>query len=686
MNTLEHNGIIIRNKARDDKENEFAIRYKPPDLQYDISAFCNKTNEAIPEDIAFALSLGPKFMFPDDNPIKKLELIAETENVIENNFTFEANMARIKSAQIFKNKIRMPNTRMKNWMKFCKYRREKFMENNPDKIAIKSDKGKVMVLMYDEEYRIMIDKMVDSNEYEKLRNSPLDKLQNMLKGYLYGFIRRGIIKKEEFDKYFDNGGEIAKFYGLPKIHKETLKLRPIVAGIGSVGYETSKLMKKYLDKWFPPKDLNIKKSTEVKEAIDKIAVDKDDIMVSFDVVSMFTSIPIRIIIGILEDNRERIKKIEGTDVDIIIRCIGFLIEKCAVFKVNNEHFRQLKGIAMGSVLSPLLARIVMEKIITTTINKLDIKPSFFKVYVDDSLCVIKRNGVKKLLEELNKFDDNISFTVEVEKDNTINFLDITFIRRENEIVTKWYKKPFASYRFVNYYSEHDIHTATDTAITLIKNVIKLSSPEFFQENKTTIEKILRLNNFPETEIIGIMTKYYTLMKKDVAKPNNFIKMDKRIVSLPLIYPLTDLIIKEFIQLNNNRIYVKRPNMGNFMGSQIKDKIEESQLSNGIVINKCQCGKYSFTELPKNSNLEEIRKKTIKNGKCDGETHKIRNCRYFRRTREQIRKKTIELLAYINRDRMMYKHVSPPKTWRNLIDNNPTLFKKMKINTRKNTKK
>lgn len=176
------------------------------------------------------------------------------------------------------------------------------------------------------------------------------------------------------------------------------------------------------------------------------------------------------------------------------------------------------------------------------------------------------------------------------------------------------------------------------------------------------------------------------MKKEEKKENNFLKTDKKIVSLPLVYPLTDLIIKEFIQMNNNNIYVKRPNMSNFMNSQIKDRTEESKLNNGIVINKCQCGKFAFTELSRDNNLEELKKKIINNKKCIGESHNIISSKFYRRTREQIRKKTIELLAYVNKDRMMHKHDLPSKTWRNLIDNNKNLFKKMKINNRNNRNK
>ena len=43
-----------------------------------------------------------------------------------------------------------------------------------------------------------------------------------------------------YKRLYATGGGSPKFYGLPKIHKEGIPLKPIVSSIGAVSYETSK--------------------------------------------------------------------------------------------------------------------------------------------------------------------------------------------------------------------------------------------------------------------------------------------------------------------------------------------------------------------------------------------------------------------------------------------------------------
>lgn len=76
-------------------------------------------------------------------------------------------------------------------------------------------------------------------------------------------------------------------------------------------------------------------------------------------------------------------------------------------------------------------------------------------YVDDHLTSIKRDNVQMLLEKLNSFDPMVQVTVEIQKDDmSIEFLDTTVYNCGNKIKTKWYHKPIASNRLLNYYSKH----------------------------------------------------------------------------------------------------------------------------------------------------------------------------------------------------------------------------------------
>ena len=78
----------------------------------------------------------------------------------------------------------------------------------------------------------------------------------------------------------------------------------------------------------------------------------------------------------------------------------------------------------------------LEQNITPTLSK-DI--SLWKRYVDDTICFVNSDRISHVLELLNSFHSNIKFTVEIEKGNKIEFLDI-LIRYKDLINTTVYRK------------------------------------------------------------------------------------------------------------------------------------------------------------------------------------------------------------------------------------------------------
>ena len=52
--------------------------------------------------------------------------------------------------------------------------------------------------------------------------------------------REGVLDDKTYKFMYPTSEEVPKLYGLPKIHKPSVPLRPIVSSIGSVTYTTSK--------------------------------------------------------------------------------------------------------------------------------------------------------------------------------------------------------------------------------------------------------------------------------------------------------------------------------------------------------------------------------------------------------------------------------------------------------------
>ena len=83
-----------------------------------------------------------------------------------------------------------------------------------------------------------------------------------------------------------------KIYGLPKIHKPEVPLRPLVSSIGSPTQALARYLVTQLQPYVEQAKSYVRNSSHFIELIKKQQLDKDDMMVSFDVVSLFPQVPV----------------------------------------------------------------------------------------------------------------------------------------------------------------------------------------------------------------------------------------------------------------------------------------------------------------------------------------------------------------------------------------------------------
>ena len=81
--------------------------------------------------------------------------------------------------------------------------------------------------------------------------------------------------------------------GSIKHHKEVNPLRPIVLSIGSALYNTSKFLTNILTPLQNGNGFSVPNSSKFVDEISNIDIQDDEIMLSFDVVSLFTAIPVK---------------------------------------------------------------------------------------------------------------------------------------------------------------------------------------------------------------------------------------------------------------------------------------------------------------------------------------------------------------------------------------------------------
>jgi hypothetical protein len=293
-------------------------------------------------------------------------------------------------------------------------------------------------------------------------------------------------------------------YGLPKIHKIGDKMRPIISNIKS---PTSKIANYVVQKFKTfkyPKGLSIMNSMQLTERIKDIEIKDDELLVSFDVVGLYPSIPTNIAFQAIEtflnNNTNNDEKIILTD----------LVKLCmdqSYFQFRNKFYKQVKGVPMGCCASPFVADFFMDHFENSIKNEIWF-PSFWVRYVDDVLSIVKKDKLDESLKKLNSIHPDIQFTMEVEKENSLPFLDLILSRENGNIDMSIYRKPTDNQMFINASSFHHQshkHAAFHSMFHRLFN-IPMSKTSFDKELKY-IRDTGRINGYTDNEIEKIFMKH-----------------------------------------------------------------------------------------------------------------------------------------------------------------------------------
>ena len=119
-------------------------------------------------------------------------------------------------------------------------------------------------------------------------------------------------------------------------------------------------------------------------------------------------------------------------------------------------YQQTFGTAIGSPVSVIIANLVMEDVEERALATTETPPRFWKWYVDDTCTALPSHCINEFLDQLNSVEPSIQFTVEVESDGRLPFLDVLLEHKEDgSISTTVYRKPTHTDRYLDF-SSHNI--------------------------------------------------------------------------------------------------------------------------------------------------------------------------------------------------------------------------------------
>ena len=223
------------------------------------------------------------------------------------------------------------------------------LKKDPSRMVLTADKGVALVIMNTEDYKKKAEDLLEQQHtYRPMASDPTMRLKNKLITLLKSIKAKGGIKEELYIMLYPTGAGSPKFYGLPKICKVGMPLRPIVSSIVTVTYETSKELARILKPLVGKSPHKVKNTQDFIQQIKGIYLNKSQCMMFYDVKALFTSVTITPAINIIKKLLEDHELQHRTS--MTVKNLICLLEFClnsTYFMFQGKCFEQLEGAAMG---------------------------------------------------------------------------------------------------------------------------------------------------------------------------------------------------------------------------------------------------------------------------------------------------------------------------------------------------
>ena len=204
--------------------------------------------------------------------------------------------------------------------------------------------------------------LCDPPFYKEIQRDPTNKNTTEIQKFLSLIKEKKLLPQEHITFISPKNCRTPLFYLLPKILKANNPGRPIVSACDSPTEKISLYLESY------PKPLTLKVRSYIRDTSDFLQklkelgqIHKDSLLVTIDVVSLYTNIPhkdgIRATKYALETRQSKEPK---TWVQVLLRLLHFILTKTA-FKFNDKFYEQISGTTMGTKCALSYSILFMDK-------------------------------------------------------------------------------------------------------------------------------------------------------------------------------------------------------------------------------------------------------------------------------------------------------------------------------------
>jgi len=295
------------------------------------------------------------------------------------------------------------------------------------------DKGTGFVILDKDE---MISKIEDQlGEATVITKDPTNTLVNKFQKEISGLKKEGKIDLPTFYKMYPSDGVPPRLYGLVKAHKpeKNYPMRTVVSTIGTACYGTSSVLVDLIQPTLNKNEIRVRNSTSFVEEAKTWTISPSEVQVSYDVVALYPSVPIKkaidVMVDIINNDMEDVQLRTKLSINDIRKLLQLCLSKC-YFLWNDKLYSIDDTGPIGLSLMVVIAEGFLQFIEKNAIDEalaLNISIKTFRRYVDDSHSRFEtQDDADKFMCILNSQDSSIEYTMEKQGNNgELSFLDVT---------------------------------------------------------------------------------------------------------------------------------------------------------------------------------------------------------------------------------------------------------------------
>ena len=386
--------------------------------------------------------------------------------------------------------------------------------------------------------------------------------------------------KKEYEKIYPSDPIPPRLYGTIKAHKanKNYPMRLVVSTIGTATYGISEYLVDLIQPTLNKNITRLKNSSSFVKEAKQWKISPDEVQVSYDVVNLYPSVPLKeatvIILDMIKEDHQ-IKEKTKLDIKEIKTLIDLCLSRC--YFIWNEVIHELKdsgpiGLSLMVVIAEGFLQYHEQNAINIALRTSPlIQLKTFYRYVDDSHARFPDEKQAEVFQTiLNQQHPKIQYTIEKENsEKELNFLDINVKNNKTGSYDfKVHRKSAITNVQVKKTSSHDPHVIKGIFKGFVHRAFNICSEKYVTEELKFLTEMFIENGYEKSYLEAIIEEVKT---KSINKSND----DKPYIptiSLPWIPGLSPKLRKIYKKAGYKAVFKSGRNLQQILTAKNKARL------------------------------------------------------------------------------------------------------------------